>query len=65
MEFEAIISAVGSLGFPICACVALFYQMNKQNDLHKEEMDTLRVSIDNNTIALTKLLERIGANGET
>ena len=61
MDWSLITQLVGSIGFPIVACVALFTQMNKQSQQHKEEMDEMRKSIDNNTLALTRLLTKLDA----
>ena len=61
MDWTLITQLVGSIGFPIVACVALFTQMNKQSQQHKEEMDEMRKSIDNNTLALTRLLTKLDA----
>ena len=54
MEINDIIQLIGSLGFPIVACCALFWMLNKETTLHKEEMNDvkeilagLKVAIDN------------------
>ena len=64
MDINAIASIIGSLGFPIVACGALFWKMNKQDEQHKEEMDKITVALNNNTVALTKLVDKIGAESE-
>ena len=60
MDVNVITQLIGSLGFPIAACVALFYRMNKQDEQHKEEMTKITESLNNNTIALTRLSEKLG-----
>ena len=55
-----VISAIGTLGFPIVACCALFMQTNRLSENHKEETKQLADAINNNTLALTKLMERMG-----
>ena len=57
---DEIISIISTLGFPIAGCVALFWYMTKQDERHKEETDKLKESIDNNTLIITKLYERLG-----
>lgn len=47
---------ISSVGFPIAACVALFWQMNRESTQHKEEMDALKESLNQNTLAITKLV---------
>lgn len=53
---SAISQLISSVGFPIAACVALFWQMNRESTQHKEEMDALKESLNQNTLAITKLV---------
>lgn len=57
MDTNMIIQLVSTLGFPIIACGALFWKMNKDDSDHKQEVDKLSDVIANNTIALTKLTD--------
>ena len=50
-----ILQAISTVGFPICACGALFWLVNKQTEQHKEEINTLREVLDGNTKALIEL----------
>lgn len=50
---------ISTMGFPIVVCGVLFWYIWKTQKAHTEEVDKLRESIDNNTIILTKLLERL------
>lgn len=59
MDANAIIQLVGSLGFPIVMCGALFWRMVKSDEQHKEEMDKLSEALNNNTIAITKLSDNL------
>lgn len=59
MEVNSIIQLVGSLGFPIVCCGALFWRMIKSDDQHKQEMDKISEALNNNTVALTRLTEKI------
>jgi hypothetical protein len=65
-----IIQIISTLGFPIAMCVGacffIKYQFDTSNkqmeDIrkdHKEEIKALKDSLDNNTIALTKLLDKL------
>ena len=56
MDFSAVSQLITSVGFPIAACVALFWQMNRESTQHKEEMDALKESLNQNTLAITKLV---------
>lgn len=59
MDISTITSLVGSLGFPIVCCVAMFSMLNKERDTHKEEMDKLSATINNNTVALQALADKL------
>lgn len=56
MDFTAVSQLISSVGFPIAACIALFWQMTKESERHKEEMDALKESLNQNTLAITKLV---------
>lgn len=59
MDVNSIIQLVGSLGFPIVACSALFWRMVKSDEQHKEEMAKMSEALNNNTSALVKLAEKL------
>jgi hypothetical protein len=59
MDVNAVTSIIGSLGFPIFACVAMFWYLNKERESHAEEIDILRTSLDKNTEILEKLKDII------
>ena len=59
MEVNVILQAISSVGFPICACGALFWMVNKQDESHKEEINALRSVLEANTQALTELRDMI------
>ena len=59
MDVNSIIQLVGSLGFPIVACGALFWRMVKSDEQHKEEMAKMSEALNNNTSALVKLAEKL------
>lgn len=55
MDANTIIQIVSSLGFPIVMCGALFWYMVKQREVHKEETDNLKDTINENTKVLAEL----------
>lgn len=57
---EEVIQIIQTLGFPIAVAIALFWQNMKMQDQHKEEMAKLTEALNNNTIALTELKDKIG-----
>lgn len=59
MDVQIIGQLVASLGFPIVAAAALFWFINKQEERHKEEMDGVRKTLEENTSVLASLKELI------
>ena len=59
MDYDIIISAISTLGFPIVVSAALFWYVNKQQENHKEEITALRDTIQENTTILHELKELI------
>lgn len=59
MEFNDIITAICTVGFPIVAYGALFWYVLKKDSEHRSEVEKMTEAINNNTIALTKLIERL------
>lgn len=55
MDITQVMQAIGSLGFPIVACCALFYYLNKEQEAHKSEMDAVKEALNRNTDALLEL----------
>lgn len=64
MDVSAITQIIGSLGFPIAAAVAMFWQLIKVNQQHKEEMDALKESLNSNTLALVELRDALRRDHE-
>ena len=66
MDVSSIVQVIGSLGFPIAACIAVFWYLMKESENHKAEVNKLSEALQNNTIALQKLcdeLEKGAKNG--
>lgn len=60
MDINIILQAISTVGFPIVVAGAMFWKMNKQDEDHKEEMNKVTEAINNNTIALQKLIDKLG-----
>lgn len=65
-----ILSAIQTVGFPIVCCISLGYyvkyltdknkeEIDRINEQHREEMNSLAEALNNNTIALTRLCEKM------
>lgn len=60
MDVGTVTQLVGSLGFPIVCCGALFWYLVKEKEAHKEEMEELRKSVEANTTAINSLCQHLG-----
>lgn len=63
MEITNILSAISSVGFPIVACIALFWKNHKDDERHEEQSNKFNEAVNNNTVALVKLTEKISYLG--
>ena len=59
--YNAIIQAVSTVGFPIVCCLIMIKNNNDLQNAHREETDSLRKVIENNTLSITKMYEKIDA----
>ena len=70
MDLNVIMTLVGSLGFPIVACIGLGWYVKYMTDTnrsdmtemrkeHKEEMTKMTEAVNNNTIVIQKLIDKI------
>lgn len=70
MDIKVLLDAVSLVGFPIVMClVFMFYvkyltdknaeQIDKMNEQHREETKELSKAVENNTLALTQLVDEL------
>ena len=75
MDMNAILQAITTVGFPVVMCGAMAYyvkyitdknreEVSKLNEQHKQEILDVVKAIDNNTVALTKLCEKLEGDSE-
>ena len=55
MDAQGITTMIGSLGFPIVMCIIMIKLIFTMEESHKEEIDSLKESLNNNTSVLTRL----------
>lgn len=60
MDVTAIAQLISTVGFPIACCIIMFQALTKEQESHKQEMAAVTAALNNNTIALTKLSDKIG-----
>lgn len=61
MDINMVVQLIGSLGFPIVACIALFWTLNKEQESHKAEMAAVTQALNQNTLVMTELKDTIAA----
>ena len=59
MDVSTVSQVIGSLGFPIAACAAIGWYFVKYQTQNNETLSKMSDALNNNTIALTKLTEKI------
>lgn len=69
-DLTNVVQFIGTLGFPITACIYLFISMQKErerNDAqreadrteHKQEMEKMTEALHNNTLVIQKLVDAL------
>lgn len=56
---QVLIQAISTVGFPIAMCVIMAYYVKYTEDKHREEITSIREALENNTLALTKLSDKM------
>ena len=70
MDANTLITMIGSLGFPIVACIAMGWFFARVNDnyrndikelqsTHREEVKAMTDAINNNTLVIQKLIDEM------
>lgn len=76
MNMGDLAQLISSMGFPIAMCVLMCYyikytqdnyraDINNLNEKHKEESTKLVQAINNNTLVIKELSERLNNEGDT
>lgn len=58
MDVQEIFSLIGSVGFPIVACVYMFSLLQKQNEAHATEIKAMTEAINELKLAINTLINR-------
>lgn len=75
MDYNVIIQAITAVGFPIVCCLLLFWYVNKReesfdkqidalSEKHEHEVAQLVEAVNNNTMVMQRLLDRLGVADE-
>lgn len=54
-----VVTLITNVGFPIGLTLILLWYIYDSNNKHEEEMDKMSEALNNNTLALTKLIDRL------
>jgi hypothetical protein len=71
MDFQSIVSVIAQFGFPITACCVMGWyvkdinekhrvDISELNEQHRQEMNDVKEALNNNTLALQKLCDKLG-----
>lgn len=60
MDVQAITNIITTVGFPIAVCLILFWYINKIQEQHKAETDKLAEALNNNTLVMQQLVDKLG-----
>ncbi len=62
MSIQDILSIVTTVGFPIAVCLICFWYINKTEEAHKAEIDKLSAALNNNTLVMQQLIDKLENN---
>lgn len=62
VDINTIIQIISGVGFPVAVCLICFWYINKQEEAHKEEVSKLTDAINNNTLIMQKLCDKLGVD---
>lgn len=63
MDANTITALITSVGFPIVVCLICFWYINKMQETHKAETAELSKALNNNTVVMQKLVDKLNAGG--
>lgn len=56
---NTVTQVIGSLGFPIVMCFYMMKQNREMDKDHKEEVAQLREAVENNTLMMQKIFDKL------
>ena len=56
---DNIVQIVAQLGFPIAMCILLFWYVTQKDASHREEMNKMAEAVNNNTVVMQKLIDKL------
>ena len=59
VDINVFTQLIGNVGVPVACLCAVFYLWNRETESHKEEMDNLTKALNDNTLVIQKLLDKL------
>ena len=59
MDLPGVLQAISTVGFPIVVCLLCFWYIKQSSDTHKQEIDKLSEAVQNNTLVIQKLTDKL------
>ena len=60
MNMADITNVITCLGFRFAVCLICFWYINKQDTRHREETKQLADALNNNTVVMQQLVDKLG-----
>lgn len=64
MDYTGLATMIQQVGFPIAVCIGCFWYINKTQDAHREEMKSMSDAVNNNTLVMQKLVDKLEADSK-
>lgn len=61
---EWVVEFINNTVFPIAMCIILMYYVKDCNDKDNQKIEKITEALNNNTIVLTKLCEKLNKEGD-
>ena len=62
MDVNNLTAIVGTLGFPIVMCLMFFKYIKQMTEQHAREVKELSEAVNNNTLVMQQLIDKLEAN---
>jgi len=59
VDINVFTQLIGNVGVPVACLCAVFYLWNRETESHKEEMNNLTKALNDNTLVIQKLLDKL------
>lgn len=59
MDLTGVLQFIQGIGFPAACVLIMFKQLDEERTAHKEEMRQMTEALNNNTVVLTALKQRL------